>query len=114
MVESQVLFETATFFARKKTAIEIRVPVAVFCSKNQGGFRGGARSRPSVVRPSVSPKPESCFKNQAESADDGGGCESALNGPIDTPDPRQAQPSHHGGEEKQQTHDGLLGTKLMD
>ena len=67
-----------------------------------------------VRRPSCPAKPEFCVKNQAESADDGGGCESALNGPIDTPDPRQAQPSHHGGEEKQQTHGGLLGTKLKD
>jgi hypothetical protein len=87
--------------------------VAVSCSKNQGGLRGGARFR-RRRRPSCPAKPEFCVKNQAESADDGGGCESALNGPIDTPDPRQAQPSHHGGEEKQQTHDGLLGTKLMD
>ena len=83
--------------------------------KRRNTVKGGSPVSSSVVvRPSVSPKPEFCVKNQAESADDGGGCESALNGPIDTPDPRQAQPSHHGGEEKQQTHDGLLGTKLMD
>ena len=74
---------------------------------------GVARFRRPSVRPCPA-KPEFCVKNQAESADDGGGCESALNGPIDTPDPRQAQPSHHGGEEKQQIHGGLFGTKLKD
>ena len=64
------VFETASFFARKKTEIGFRFPVAVSCSKNQGGLRGGARFR---RRPSsVSPKPEFCVKNQAESADDGG------------------------------------------
>jgi hypothetical protein len=41
---------------------------------------------------------------------------SALNGPIDTPDPTTTKPNRQldGGEEKQQTHGGLLGTKLED
>ena len=40
----------------------------------------------------------------------------ALNGPIGTPDPTTTKPNHQldGGEEKQQTHGGLLGTKLKD
>ena len=87
--------------------------VAVSCSKNQGGLRG----EPDFVRPSVVRREApnlNCVKSQAESADDGGGCESALNGPIGTPDPTKAQPSTYGGEEKQQTHGGLLGTKLKD
>ena len=67
-----IVFETA-----KKTEIEIRFPVVVFCSKNLGGLRG----EPGFVRPSSVvvrvPKPESFVKNQAESADDGGGCMSA-------------------------------------
>jgi hypothetical protein len=46
-----------------------------------------------VVRPSVSPKPEFCVKNQAESADDGGGLafdlgtDSALPGATDREGP---------------------------
>ena len=59
------LFETATFFARKKTEIEIRFPVAVSCSKNQGGLRGGARfrrrRRPSIRRVR---KPESVSRTK--------------------------------------------------
>ena len=41
---------------------------------------------------------------------------SALNGPIDTPDPTTTKPSRQldGVEEKQQTHSGLLCTKLKD
>ena len=62
------------------------------------------------------PKARVAVKNQAESADDGGGCESALNGPIGTPDPTTTKPNRQldGGEEKQQTHGELLGTKLED
>jgi hypothetical protein len=108
-VELALLIETAK---KRKSKSEFR---CVFLFEEPGGFKGGSPVSSVVVRrPSCPAKPEFCVKNQAESADDGGGCESALNGPIDTPDPRQAQPSHHGGEEKQQTHDGLLGTKLMD
>ena len=85
-----------------------------FLFEEPGGFKGGSpvSSSPSTV---VRPCPETrvFVKNQAESADGGGGCVSALNGPK-TPDPTKAQPSHHGGEEKQQTHGGLLGTKLKD
>ena len=42
----------SSVFARKKTEIGFRFPVAVSCSKNQGGLRGGARfrRRPSVRR----------------------------------------------------------------
>ena len=90
--------------------------LAIFCSKNQGVW-GGARFRPSVRRPSILPPiPEFCDKNQAESADDSGGCVSALNGPIGTLDPTTTKPNRQldGGEEKQQTHGGLLGTKLQD
>ena len=41
---------------------------------------------------------------------------SAPSGPIDTPDPTTTKPNRQldGGEEKQQTHGGLLGTKLED
>jgi hypothetical protein len=103
------VFETAK---KRKSKSEFRCG---FLFEEPGGFKGGSPVSSVVVRrPSCPAKPEFYVKNQAESADDGGGCESALNGPIDTPDPRQAQPSHHGGEEKQQTHGGLLGTKLKD
>ena len=98
-------YETAK---KRKSRSEFRCG---FLFEEPGGFKGGSPVS-SSVRPSCPAKPEFCVKSQAESADDGGGCESALNGPIDTPDPRQAQPSHHGEEEKQQIHGGLLGTNL--
>ena len=98
------MIETAN---KRKSRSEFRCGF-LFEEKGSGGSPVSSSVRPCPA------KPEFCVKNQAESADDGGGCMSALNGPIDTPDPRQAQPSHHGGEEKQQTHGGLLGTKLKD
>ena len=65
-----------------------------FLFEEPGGFGGEPGFiRPSVVRPPCPAKPELCVKNQAESADDGGGCVSALNGPIDTPGPTKTKPS---------------------
>ena len=62
--------------------------VAVSCSKNQGGLRGGARFRPSV-------RPEAKTR-------------------ILRQEPSRVGRQLDGGEEKQQTHGGLLGTKLKD
>ena len=108
------LFETGLGLHSRQTAKKRKSKSEFRCGFLFEEKRGGARfrRRPPVVRPC--PGTRVCVKSQAESADDGGGCMSALNGPIDTLIPRQAQPSHHGGEDKQQTHGGLLGTKLKD
>ena len=111
MVPPFIIFETAN---KRKSKSEFRCG---FLFEEPGGFKGGSPVSSVVVRrPSCPAKPEFCVKNQAESADDGGGCVSALNGPIDTPDPTTTKPNRQldGGEEKQQTHGGLLGTKLKD
>ena len=107
----QAMTSTIETANKRKSRSEFRCG---FLFEEPGGFKGGSPvSSSSVVRV---PKTRVCVKSKAESADDGGGCMSAPNGPIDTPDPTTTKPNRQldGGEEKQQTHGGLLGTKLED
>ena len=99
--------------AKKKFGDKI---LAIFCSKNQGGLRGGARfRRPSVVRRvpktrvfRIAKKGQVAKKN--ETADDGGGSVS--------PRPTARYPSPRPGPHRQLPNEGvakngeLLGPKV--
>jgi len=103
---------TPIFFSLKPQKNGNRDPssVAVSCSKKRG--LGVARFRRPSVR--VRQNPSSVSRTKPSRPTTAGAASTAPRHPG--PHPRQQSPTvnRHGGEEKQQRHGGLLGTKLKD